>query len=287
MIDTIDTTLAASDGTPLAATLFVPQARETDAVAILNSATAVPRKIYRPFATALAARGVAVITYDYRGVGGSAPDTLKGYDARMRDWAILDAAGVQAQAEAAWPGRPLLGIGHSFGGQAFALMPGNARFRRIAMVAAQAGALRLLDGFERWKVTALLGAGAPAATAVAGYMPGKRLGLGEDMPAGVLAEWRRWCFSRNYFYDDATLGAAKAAARVTAPVLAVGLSDDPWARPAAIDLLMTGFASSTVTRLDMTPAEAGLRKIGHFGFFRAEHQKTSWPRVTDWLLEQG
>jgi predicted alpha/beta hydrolase len=284
MISVTDATIQASDGLPLAATILAPEGRAPDAVAILNSATAVPRKIYKPFASALAVRGVAVVTYDYRGVGGSAPASLKGYKARMRDWALLDAAGAQDFAERTWPGAPLLGLGHSFGGQAFALMPGNARFRRIAMIAAQAGALRLLEGFERWKVTALLGAVAPAATALAGYMPGKRLGLGEDMPAGVLSEWRRWCFSRDYFYGDASLGAAGGAARVTAPVLAVGLADDPWARPAAIDLLTSRFVSSAVTRLDLTPAQADVRKIGHFGFFRAEHQKTSWPRVTDWLL---
>ena len=55
------------DGYELAATAFVPS-RPLRAAVVLNSATAVPRRIYRGFATYLAQRDFAVLTYDYRGV---------------------------------------------------------------------------------------------------------------------------------------------------------------------------------------------------------------------------
>ena len=35
-----------------------------------------------------------VVTYDYRGIGGSAPSRLRGFEARMRDWAFLDMTAV-------------------------------------------------------------------------------------------------------------------------------------------------------------------------------------------------
>jgi hypothetical protein len=47
-----DITIAARDGYPLAATMVVPAGRPRAAV-LINSATAVPRKIYRGFATYL------------------------------------------------------------------------------------------------------------------------------------------------------------------------------------------------------------------------------------------
>ena len=63
-----DITLPAADGYPLGATLFLPRGAKRHAV-LINSATAVHRKVYRGFAGYLAKRGCAVLTYDYRGTG--------------------------------------------------------------------------------------------------------------------------------------------------------------------------------------------------------------------------
>ena len=92
-----DITLPATDGYPLGATLFLPRGAKRHAV-LINSATAVPRKIYRGFAGYLAKRGCAVLTYDYRGTGDpeaaltgyNQPKSLVGFKASMSDWAAQD-----------------------------------------------------------------------------------------------------------------------------------------------------------------------------------------------------
>src|SRR6185503_1167636 len=96
-----DTTIVARDDYPLAATVFEPP-RPWRAT-LISSATAVPRKIYRAFATFLAENGFAVLTYDYRGIGGSRPDSLRGFPARMRDWASLDVSTAIDHAQRRWP----------------------------------------------------------------------------------------------------------------------------------------------------------------------------------------
>ena len=65
-----DITVPATDGYPLAATLFLPRGAKRHAV-LINSATAVPRKLHRGFAGYLAKRCCASLTYDYRGTGES------------------------------------------------------------------------------------------------------------------------------------------------------------------------------------------------------------------------
>jgi predicted alpha/beta hydrolase len=278
-------TIPARDGFSLAATRFASADVAPDAPhVVMQPATAVPRKIYAPLARFLAARGAIVTTYDYRGVGGSRPRSLRGFRARMRDWAALDAAGVVDHVLSSEPGRRLLGIGHSFGGQAFVIQPGNERFNRVLMVAAQAGYWRLTAARGRGRVYTMMKAGIPAVALLAGYVPGRRLGLGEDLPLGVFLEWRRWVLSPRYFFDDPTLDLLGNAPRLSAPVLAVGTSDDPWATPPAIDLLVSGLPNAPVERRTITPAQAGVAKIGHFDLFRADHQKTVWPELTDWLL---
>src|SRR5438477_12488280 len=65
-----DITFPAMDGYLLGATLFLPRGAKRHAV-LINSATAVPRKLHRGFAGYLAKRCCAVLTYDYRGTGDS------------------------------------------------------------------------------------------------------------------------------------------------------------------------------------------------------------------------
>ena len=99
-----------------------------------------PRKIYRGFASYLASRGCAVLTYDYRGTGGSRPPagrgyiqprSLAGFQATMADWATQGrhrGGGLDARALHTLP---LLYVGHSFGGQALGLLPNNTRSRAL------------------------------------------------------------------------------------------------------------------------------------------------------------
>src|SRR3954469_19175613 len=92
-----DIIIPATDGYSIAATLFLPRGPKTHAV-LINSAAAVTRTIYRNFASYLAARGCAVVSYDYRGIGGSRQrdiydrvKSLVGFKASLADWAALDA----------------------------------------------------------------------------------------------------------------------------------------------------------------------------------------------------
>ena len=276
-----DTTIAARDGYALAATVFAPHDPPRGAV-LINSATAVPRKIYRGFASYLAQQGFAVLTYDYRGIAGSRPPSLRGVKVRMRDWAALDVAGAIDHMRHVWPKLPLSAVGHSFGGQAVGLAPNNGEITRALLVAAQAGYWRLFHSPERYRVYAMLRLlGAPIARLV-GYMPG-RLGIGEDLPRDVFLEWTGWVMQPRYFFDDKTLVALENFPRYRGALRAICVTDDPWATAPAVDLLCSGFTGTHPERIDIRPADVGAAKIGHFGFFRLEHRDTLWRDAATWL----
>ena len=59
---------------------------------VMASATGVPHGFYKRFAEFAHARGVNVVTTDYRGIGDSKPATLKGFDMQYADWSTLDLA---------------------------------------------------------------------------------------------------------------------------------------------------------------------------------------------------
>ena len=148
----------------LGATLFLPRGAKRHAV-LINSATAVPRKIYRGFAGYLARRGCAVLTYDYRGIGGSRqkamvgynqPKSLVGFKASMADWAALDVTAAVAWMRERYHNLPLNYVGHSFGGQALGLLANNAEVSRALLIAAQAGYWKLMASPERYRVYVML-----------------------------------------------------------------------------------------------------------------------------------
>ena len=69
----------ALDGRPLAATIHSPEGPPR-AVLVLLGALGVPRRFYAAFAGWMAARGVAVLSFDYRGCGESRSVPLRSSD---------------------------------------------------------------------------------------------------------------------------------------------------------------------------------------------------------------
>lgn len=129
----------ALDGFELAATLYRPDRGEDRETAVLiNSATAVKRGYYDPFARYLAGEGLTVLTYDYRGIGGSRPRNLSRFPARLRQWAEEDQGGALDWIAGHLHPRKILVVGHSVGGQIVGLAPGNERIAGMVGVAGEA-----------------------------------------------------------------------------------------------------------------------------------------------------
>jgi predicted alpha/beta hydrolase len=285
-----DIAFPASDGYLLGATLFLPRGAKRHAV-LINSATATPRKIYRGFAGYLAKRGCAVLTYDYRGTGDSRqkavvgynqPRSLVGFKASMSDWAALDVTAAVAWMRERYRALPLNYVGHSFGGQALGLIPGNTEVSRALLIAAQAGYWKLMASPERYRVYAMLNFVGTPLTRLLGYAPGWG-GLGEDLPKDVFLQWVSWVMSKRYLFDDAKLDALKNFPNYKGAMRALSMSDDPWATRPAVELLCSGFTAIKPEIITVTPADAGATKIGHFGFFRPEHRDTLWRGAAEWI----
>ncbi|NGY06399.1 alpha/beta hydrolase family protein [Solimonas terrae] len=276
---------AAADGYRLHGSLQRPlRAR---AVIVIHPATGVPERLYLPFARFLAAQGYAVLTYDYRGIGRSAPGSLRGFSARMRDWMEQDVAAATRASAALYPGLPILAIGHSVGGHALGISDATHELRAAAMIASHAGYVGSIRGWtERLRVRAVLLDLGPLLLRCFGYLPWRRLGLGEDLPAGVAREWIGWCRQPGYFFDDPALQARSRFGDKKLPLLVLGFTDDPWANPRAIDALVRHFAQCPLERRQIAPADVGARAIGHMGFFRQRFSDSLWPQLQAWLDRQ-
>lgn len=271
--------IATDDGFPLAGTLFYGE-REGPAV-LVSSATAVPQGYYAAFADALVAAGAsAVLTYDYRGVGRSTRPVSWRRRIAKKEWALHDFPAALAALRRAAPGRTLVGVGQSFGGQALGISGVAGQFDRYGMVATMSGYWRGLD--DRMAGPRMFAVGVPVSLLFAD-MP-RWLGLGEPIPSSAFRDWARWCRMRDYFFDDHTFPETSRYAEVTTPILALGLTDDVWGTRRAVDALMRHYRNAPVERRWLSPSDAGGHAIGHLGFFRSRFSRTLWPEFIAWLL---
>jgi predicted alpha/beta hydrolase len=259
--------------------VFEPPAGAPKASVIVPCAMGVVQNFYARFAEWLASQGYSVTTFDYRGIGLSAPASLRGFHVNILDWAREDCAAVIDFVCARHPGVPLYWIGHSLGGQLIGLIPNREHIARVISVAAGSGYWRANAWPTKRFVLWLWYVAAPLAVRLFGYFPGKRLRKVGDLPADVMAQWRRWCLSRDYAASEGEeVRASYASVRV--PMLSLSFTDDEVISDEGIrqlhELLYT---HAPVEYRRISPAEAGLPRIGHFGFFRAQSEQTLWPLV--------
>lgn len=278
----VELVIPARDGYPLSATVFGGQGA-SDWV-VVNSATAVPRGYYARFARFLASEGWSVVTYDYRGIGGSRPERLRGFPARMRDWAQQDAAGVLDWVDGCSASR-VAAVGHSFGGQALGLLPQTDRLAAAVLVGAQSGYWRLWDGWRRLPVAALWHVLIPGLSTACGFFPARLLGMGENSPAGVAREWAAWGRQPGYVTDADGGALAGGYARLRCPLRSYSFSDDTFAPPRAVEALLGFYSSARVERRALTPRDLGVRAFGHWAFFRERFREPPWTEAAAWLRD--
>lgn len=269
------------DGHTLRGTVLVPEAPR--AVVTVHPATATPGAFYGVLLDHLAASGFVALTYDYRGTGTSG-SPREHRDVLMRDWIDADAPAVAAWALAEFGDLPQLAVGHSIGGHALVLGAGGSHLRGFATVASHLGSTRTVaTRAEHARVFTVLHVVGPLTARLLGYVPGRRMGLGEDMPAAAMIEWGRWAAQPDYFLSDPSLRARERAAEVTCPVRAYSASDDLWATPFQADALVAPLVNATVERITLTPADLGQHSVGHHGLMRRTVGPAWWPDLVDFF----
>jgi predicted alpha/beta hydrolase len=282
--------LRAPDGFELGAVLWEPAPREPSSGApvrhavVLHGGAGIAAARYRHFAAYLAEHGVPVLTYDYRGIGMSRPASLRGFAATVEDWSEYDSAAAVAALRSRFPSAGIVGLAHSVGALLFGGAANAAEQSRLLLVSGHTGYYGDYDWRYRLPMAAVWHVVMPGLARLAGYFPASRLGLGEDLPAGIALQWAgRWSGEvRPAGKGPDTLRTHKLLDRCAAlarPAVLVSVTDDAFATPRSTERLLSYYPRLAVEkRIVFSPADAATARIGHFGLF-SRRGAVLWPRL--------
>lgn len=273
--------LPALDGHRLTAYCHVP-AGPVRAELVIGPAMAVPQTFYAEFAAYLARHGFRVWTFDYRGMGESRSGAPRACKGDISDWIEQDYEALVRHADAMPEQRPLYLLGHSLGGQVVPLLPSRARIAGLVNIAVGSGSARHNQPAVRRKAPLLWHVLTPLLCTLFGYFPGAKIGVIGDVPRRAMFQWRRWCLTPDYILSGAP-GARAAYASASYPVLGLTFADDELLLEAGSRMLHDAYSGAQVDYRVLEPRQYNVARIGHFGFFKAQHEATLWPLVRDWL----
>lgn len=277
--------IRAADGYELGAIFYAAKADiEPRSAVVLHGGAGIPAQRYRHFARYLASTGVPVLTYDYRGIGLSRSGALSGFQAVIEDWAEHDCSAAIGWLRESFPRAEMVGIAHSVSALLFGGAHNAAEQQRLILIGAHTGYFGDYRPLYRLPMAVMWHGLMPALTRLVGYFPASRLGLGEDIPAGVALQWASRRSS-----DLRPAGASPREARtrrlldrcaaLERPALMVRFSDDAFATAAGAQRLLSHYPRLTPEHALFRPADAGTRRIGHFGFFSRAAGAALWPKI--------
>lgn len=235
---------------------------------------------YRPFAEALAARGVAAYLHEWRGAGSSSLRAGRRCDWGWRELLELDIPASLAALRTRHPGLPVIIGGHSLGGQlaccSVGLAPGSAG--QIWLVGSGAPWWRAFPHPHRLALP-LAYRFLPWLAERRGALPGRRIGFGGNEARGLMRDWSRVALTGTYAARglDADLEAAMAGVRV--PVRAAVLAQDWFAPGSSLRFLLSKLPDAPTDVVTFDDAMLGA-PADHFAWMKHPEALADWLAAT-------
>lgn len=275
--------ITARDGRALSGVLIAPE-KPTSSV-LISPAVAIRKELYLRFAREGAARGAAVLVYDYRGQGGSAGPDIRTDDVSFGQWGRLDMAAAIDHLDRLYPDLEMSAVGHSVGAWLLGLADNQQRISRHAFICAGWGYWKLKPAWYKAVELTFWYVHGPMCLKLFGHVPKGGPWQGEPINAKLFNEWKAWCHTPRPEAAFMAGGAdqPQSYAQVTAPIRSFAYRDDPIANERTVPLLLEVYPNAPHETVWAGPQDFGLKKIGHQGLFSGRSAK-AWAPVWDWTL---
>jgi len=276
-----NTTIRTNDGTRIWVSCYTP-AYISHRVMIIGPGVGLKNEYYDAFANYLCEQGFTIITFDYRGVGNSAPEKLNGYQASMHQWAVQDINAVLLYTKQQYPNQEIIYLGHSIGGEIIGLAPASQYVNKMIFISSALSCAKLFPLRDRIKIAGLKML-ARTTSRLYGYFPGRQFYIFDDLPNGVVHEWANWCDNANGLFD---IFPDNNYRKLTIPVLSLTFTDDWHCPPRAVKELLNRFENAMITWYHLKPKDIGMKRIGQNDFFHLSMKITLWELLLKWINKE-
>lgn len=273
--------IVCADGERLSGHFFATSGSGDALPVLLCPATGVKQQFYFKFAIWLANNGHNALVFDYRGIGLSLHGELKRCKATLSEWGQQDQVAAVDWIVRRTGRDKIVLVGHSAGGQMLGLLPNHHHVARLIGISASTGWFNGMRTAFRLQAELALRCLIPLATKLLGYAPTSLLGLGENLPATVGAQWGQWCAAGGYA-TNATRDHPEADFHsvIQIPLILFYASDDDIANDKTVDDLCRTFPNADKHKRKIDPSEFGLTSLGHLDWFRTA-SKAVWPTIAE------
>jgi len=253
-------------------------------VVLLAGGTGIKKEFYLNFSRYICEHGYHVLLFDYRGIGGSKPKSLRGFKAMNHEWGQKDMPAILDWLAQSYPALPKFLIGHSAGGQQLGMMDNHHLFSKALLISSSIGYWKWLSSPYKYFTLFIWRGLTPILLSTVGYLPASWFALGEDLPKGVAAEWRSWCLNQQYFgkYFGTTI-QKQFYSEVKLPLHFLFPEDDTIATDKTVQSLRGFYTQASITVEKIILREHKLQQVGHLGFFSRKVKNTLWNKAITFL----
>ena len=277
--------IKASDGYGLSAIRRITSKKRKGIIQI-HCGTGIPQLLYSNFAKFLTENGYDTLTFDYRGIGKSAPKSLKGFKASLSDWGNKDMTGILDWITANYPDDKKIIMAHSMGGQLIGLMKNNDMIDQVFLIASSTGYWLDMSFPYKLMLPPVWFLFIPLNASIFGYVNAKKIRQGENLPKGVALEWRDWCVNPNYFEDQFKKARTPLYFdQLNAPLTSIQVTDDPIANKVTANKILKYYTNSEISIRVISPEKLNVRKIGHTGFFSRKFKDPLWKNLLGTIIK--
>lgn len=281
--------VSCDDGHLISLTLY--SAENPRAIVIIAAALGVPQQFYRRYAEFLRSENYDVVTFCYRGTGRSKRDRQH-HKVRLEDWGHQDIEAIirfANQRKASMPSiESVHYVGHSIGGQVLGFAENAPSLDSLLFVASSA------PYWQRWAFPQNIKMLFANKVVIPGLalgrkdFPAKLVGLGSiSFPGPAARQWANWMGRPDYLFCKKLGLDTDRYASLKQPLLSYGFVDDDIAPEINVRSLLNYFPNTKSEFRLADPKQAGMKSLGHSGFFREQARASYWQESVRWFEQHA